>query len=204
MVITDPSAGVSGTIAHPPPQGTIRRCTHPVAGSQESVVQELPSPHSSVDPLLQAPAEHVSPVVQAFPSSHAFVFAACAQPFAGSQESVVHPLLSSQFVAEPPAHAPLAQVSPVVQALPSSQASALFVNTQPLSASHESVVQALLSLQTRGVPDRQAPSTQTSSVVQAFWSVQGSELFACSHPTARSQESVVHGLLSSQLNAAPG
>src|SRR6185436_2890936 len=70
MVITDPSAGVSGTIAHPPPQGTIRRCTHPVAGSQESVVQELPSPHSSVDPLLQAPAEHVSPVVQAFPSSH--------------------------------------------------------------------------------------------------------------------------------------
>jgi hypothetical protein len=167
-------------------------------------MQELLSPQLSGAPPTQAPAEQVSPVVHAFPSSQALALFVCAQPLVGLQESVVHALPSSQLGADPPTHAPLAQVSPVVHAFPSLQASELFVKTQPLSDAHESVVQALLSLQTRGAPDRQTPSTQASSVVQAFPSEQGAELFVYSQPAAGSHASVVHGFWSSQLTAAPG
>ena len=67
------------------------------------------------------PAAHTSGVVQALLSLHDAVLFACAQPVAGTHESFVHGLLSSQFAAAPPTHAPAAQVSPVVQALPSLQ-----------------------------------------------------------------------------------
>jgi hypothetical protein len=43
-----------------------------------------------------------------------------AQPVAGTHESSVHELLSSQFGGAPPTHAPPAHASLVVQALPSS------------------------------------------------------------------------------------
>ena len=143
-------------------------------------------------------------MVHAFPSLHAAVLFVKMQPPTGSQALSVQTLSSSQLRAAPPTHAPLAQVSAVVHAFPSLQASVLFVKTQPLSDAHESVVQAFPSSQTRGAPDRQEPCTQVSPVVQAFPSEQGSALFVYSHPTAGSQSSVVHGLPSSQLDAAPG
>ena len=66
-------------------------------------------------------------MVQAFPSSQDAVLLALTQPLAGTQESSVQGLLSLQPGAEPPTHAPAAQVSAVVQALPSSQDAVLFV-----------------------------------------------------------------------------
>src|SRR5439155_423854 len=69
----------------------------PTAGPQESVVQTLPSSQASGGPPWHAPFEHVSRVVQAFPSSHAAVLGVMTQsPVAGSQESSVQTLPSSQ------------------------------------------------------------------------------------------------------------
>jgi hypothetical protein len=47
--------------------------TQPDAGSHPSAVQASPSSHASAGPPTQAPALHVSLVVQAFPSSQAAV-----------------------------------------------------------------------------------------------------------------------------------
>ena len=95
--------------------------THPVAGLQESSVQTLASSQLAAGPPTQARLAQVSLVVQAFPSSHEAVLSAWPQPLAGSHESSVQPLASSQLRAAPPTQAPLAQVSLVVQALASSQ-----------------------------------------------------------------------------------
>jgi hypothetical protein len=117
------------------------------------------------------------------------------QPVAGSQLSVVHGLLSSQFVAgrdvhpdwgrhapgwqaSPqvtgvPVHPPFVHWSPVVQALPPSQvvpfgSGAL---THPLAGLQLSAVQALLSLQSIGVKTHPLVGSQLSAV-QALPSLQ--------------------------------
>jgi hypothetical protein len=74
------------------------------------------------------------------------------QPVKALQASVVQGLLSLQTRAVP-LQAPVAQVSVDVQALPSSQAAALFVNEQlPVAELQLSVVHGLLSLQTLPPP----------------------------------------------------
>jgi hypothetical protein len=85
-----------------------------------------------------------------------------------------------------------------VQALPSSQASVLLVNAQPVAGLHVSVVHTLLSLHTIAVPGWQLPPEQTSPVVQAFPSLHTAVLFAWAQPVAGAHESLVHGLLSLQ------
>jgi hypothetical protein len=95
-------------------------CTQPVDGSHESSVHGLLSLQSVAAPPAHVPFAQVSPVVHALPSSHAAVLLALTQPVAGRQESSVHGLLSLQSSAGPPPQAPLAQVSFVVHALPSS------------------------------------------------------------------------------------
>jgi hypothetical protein len=90
------------------------------------------------------------PGLQAKPAEH--TTGANAQPVAGRHASVVHRLPSVQTTAVPGWHEPPPQASPVVQALPSSQAFVLFVKTQPEAGAHVSFVQALLSLQTTAVP----------------------------------------------------
>jgi hypothetical protein len=129
----------------------------PFAGSHASSVHGLPSSQDGVGPARQTPKLHVSCSVHAFPSSHGAVLFAWTQPLAGLHESSVHALLSLQFNAGPPAQAPFAHRSPVVQALPSLHAFVLFVKTQPVTGLHESVVQALPSSQTSGAPVRQIP-----------------------------------------------
>src|SRR5438067_1088751 len=71
-------------------------------------------------PPTQAPPERVSPVVQAFPSSHGLLLLVNTHPVPGSHVSVVQMLLSLQVGAGPPTHTPPEQVSPVVHALLSS------------------------------------------------------------------------------------
>ena len=90
-------------------------------------MHELVSSQFGAEPPTQDPAAQVSEVVQALPSSQDAVLFVETQPVAGTQESSVHELVSSQFGAEPPTQDPPAQVSEVVQALPSLQAAVLFV-----------------------------------------------------------------------------
>jgi hypothetical protein len=69
--------------------------THPVAGTQESVVQRLLSSQFTAAPA-QDPPEQASPVVQALLSSQDTVLLVCAQ-IPPLQVSVVQALPSSQF-----------------------------------------------------------------------------------------------------------
>ena len=117
--------------------------------------------------------------------------------------------MSLQFNAVPGRHVPKAHKSAVVHALPSSHASALLGNTQPVAALQLSVVQMLLSSQTKGAP-MHAPPEHVSPVVHALRSLQAFALFVKTQPVARSHVSVVHKLPSShsafvvQANGAAG
>jgi hypothetical protein len=77
-------------------------------------------------PPVHAPAWHVSACVHLLPSSQVVPFAATGfehAPLAGSQAPATWQASWAEHVfGAPPAHAPVWQVSPVVQALPSSQA----------------------------------------------------------------------------------
>jgi hypothetical protein len=178
-------------------------CTHPDAGSHESSVQGFASSQSSAAPPTQVPPPQVSFVVQALPSSHAAVLLKCTQPVAGLQVSSVQPLPSSQLGAGPPWQLPPPQVSPVVQALPSSQAAVLSVWTQPVAGLHESSVQPFPSLQFNAAPPWQLPPPQVSFVVQALPSSQAAVLSTWTQPVARLHESSVQPFPSLQLTAVP-
>ena len=123
-------------------------------------VQPLPSA-SQAEPLAAAAlwlhwpptASHTS-MVHGLPSSH------CA-------------LLMQQPTIAAPAHLPLPQTSFWVHASPSSQRSALLTCLQPLTGSHESVVQAMPSSQLGVKPGMQVPPVQTSPMVHALPSVHG-------------------------------
>ena len=154
-------------------------CWQPVAGLQLSSVHRLLSLHDTAAPPTQAPDEQVSPLVHAFPSSQAAVLFTYAHPVAGLQLSLVQTLLSLQVTAATPTHVPPEQVSPVVQAFPSSQTAVLFACAQPVAGLQLSSVQGLLSLQVTAVPPTHAPPEHASPVVQAFPSSQAAVLFAC-------------------------
>ena len=123
------------------------------------------------------------------------------QPLIELQKSSVQPLASSQFGATPPRQEPAAQVSAVVQALPSSHASTLSPFTQPIATSQLSSVHKLPSSQstTEVSTPSQAPAAHTSPVVQAFPSSQPKVLFALRQSETASQESEVQRFPSSQL-----
>src|SRR5437016_2543699 len=124
---------------------------------------------------MQAPPRQAPLWVQRLPSSQAVRSASvvCVHPVAGSQPSAVQLLASLQSGGGPPTQLPPAQVSAVVQALPSSHAAVLFVCVQPVAGSQASVVQTLPSSQLGGGPPAQLPApSQVSAVVQALLSVQ--------------------------------
>jgi hypothetical protein len=212
-----PSSQTAGVPAQTPPAHTspavhrlpssqaavLLLLTHPVPNTQLSSVHTLPSSQLGGAPPTQAPPLQVSAVVHGSPSSQAAVLFVLTQPVAGLQESLVQIFPSLQFGAGPPAHAPPLQVSNVVQALPSSQAAALLVLTQPVAGSHESSVQVLPSSQFGGTPPTQTPPPQVSPVVQASPSLQATVLLVLTHPVAGSHESVVQILASSQPGGAP-
>jgi hypothetical protein len=177
--------------------------THPVAGTHASLVHGLLSLQSGAGPPLQVPPPQVSPVVQALPSLQGFVLLVCAHPVDGSQLSVVQPLLSLQSIVAPERQEPPSQMSPAVQAFPSSHGFVLFAFTHPVAGLHESVVHGLLSLQSGAGPPVHTPPAQTSFVVHAFWSLHALALLVCTHPLVGSHASSVQGLLSSQTGAGP-
>jgi hypothetical protein len=168
-----------------------------------SVVHTLLSLQITGVPGLQTPPPHVSPLVQAFPSSQATVLFVKTHPVAGLHASSVQMLLSLQFsVPVPGWQLPPPQVSPIVQAFPSSQAAVLFVKTQPVAGLHESSVHTLLSSQTIAVP-LHTPPLHVSPLVHALPSSHACVLFVKTHPVAGLHASVVHTLLSLQTIAVP-
>jgi hypothetical protein len=141
--------------------------------------------------------------VQALLSVQLPVLSAKVQPVCALQPSSVQTLPSAHGNAAPGWQALLAQVSPTVHRLPSSQEPETAAKLQPVVGLQLSAVQALLSLQLMGVP-MQLPPLQTSLLVQAEPSLQVAVLAANWQPLLASQVSVVHGLLSPQTNAVPG
>jgi len=172
-----------------------------VAALQPSLVHPLLSSQARLlVPLLQLPPLQTSPKVQALPSSQLTLLFVWTHPVAVAQLSSVQPLSSLQSVADPGEQLPSAHRSPLVQALPSSQAAVLKENWQPTVASQLSFVQALLSLQVKEeLPAEQLPSAHVSPRVQVFPSSQEAVLFAWTQPLDGSQLSSVHALLSLQL-----
>jgi len=152
-------------------------CAQPVAGLQASSVQTLASSQLGGAPPTHTPPAQVSLVVHALPSLHGAVLLVCVQPDPGLQASSVQTLPSSQFGGAPPTHVPAAQVSPVVQALPSLQGAVLLVCVQPVAGLQASSVHTLPSSQLVGPPGTQTPPEQMSPVVQALPSLHGAVLF---------------------------
>lgn len=99
-------------------------CVQPVAELHPSLVQALPSLQLGGSPPVQAPPKQSSPVVHAFPSSHADVLLVNTQTPAGHESFVqtlpsLHSLLWLHSMQPPigvPWHVPPAQRSPLVQA----------------------------------------------------------------------------------------
>ena len=182
----------------------------PSLPSQVSLVHTLLSLQSTAAPL-HLPAAQVSLVVHTVPSSHAAVLLAWAQPVLLAQVSSVHTVLSLQSVGFDWVHAPPKQVSPVVQASPSSHTATLLVWLQPAVAEQASSVQGFLSSQSAGgaigvqVPDLQSepwsclPLTQLGSMHTVL-----SVATVVVQPMAGSQASLVQSLPSLQTTAAPG
>jgi hypothetical protein len=156
----------------------------PLSALQESVVQALPSSQLSGVPAEQSPAWHVSAPLQVSPSEHdvPFATAACVQPVAGLQPSVVQTLPSSQFGGVPAWHVPAWHVSAPLQASPSEHdvpfATVGFWQTPALQTS---LVQGLLSLQSAATLHDWQPAIGVwlqpvtglhASVVQALLSLQ--------------------------------
>jgi hypothetical protein len=110
--------------------------TQPIPATQASSVHLLLSLQTPGQrgPGTHSPFEHRSGVVQAIPSHSLFwLRGVCWQPPFLSQLSVVQTFWSLQSnVVVPDLHTLLAQTSPVVHALPSSQGAVLAVFTQPV------------------------------------------------------------------------
>src|SRR3989304_960577 len=176
---------------------------HPLTESQASSVHILPSSQEIGMPDVHTPSLQTSIKVQASPSSQAAILFVFVHPLTESHVSSVHTLPSLQKLGAPDVHTPSLQMSPKVQASPSSQGLLLFVNVHPLTESHVSSVHTLPSLQEIGAPDVHTPSLQMSPKVQAFPSSQGAILFVFVHPLTESQASSVHILPSSQGLGAP-
>jgi hypothetical protein len=176
---------------------------HPVVVLQPSVVQALPSLHTSGVPAVQEPLWHDSAPLHTFASRHGvpLVTGAVVQPVVGLQLSVVHGLPSLQTSGVPEAQTPFWQVSAPLQTVESAHAVPFRtgVFTHPLVVLQVSVVQTLLSLQLSAVPGVQLPLWQVSAPLQALPSEQdvplATTLFA---QTPALQTSVVHGLPSLQ------
>ncbi len=150
-----------------------------------------------------SPAAQTSKSVQALASLQGAVLFTCVQPSLASQPSSLQGFPSSQLIALP-THAPPLQTSPVVQEEPSSQGVSKFLNAhRPLVPSQASWVHGLPSSHLSGPPGTQALALHRSPTVHLLPSSQGWLLSLCPHPVARSQESWVHGFLSSQLTPWP-
>lgn len=182
--------------------------TQPTAGLQVSSVQKVLSSQARGEPVHTPEPLHESLTVQAEPSLQGVpgITGVCTQPPLGLHESAVQGLPSSQLTVEP-THVPLPlQASALVHALESLQAvpPGDGVVLQPVAGSHESSVQGLPSLHTRGAPPPQVVSGWQLSLMRQWLPVlQLALVGALTQPVVGTQLSAVHELPSLQLAAAP-
>ena len=189
----------------------------PVPGKQASSVQTLPSSQAvAVVTATHWPSLHVEPASKvvslqlAARQTKPFVTLPCAQPVAGSHESFVHLLLSSQLTAVPGWQTPPRQTSPLVHALPSWQVPKLLSCVHPATRSQPSSVHTLPSSQALWLPGTHLPALQVLVPVKIplaqLASPQTVPLTAgeLTHPVLLSQESTVQGLPSSHAVMPPG
>ena len=189
--------------ATPSSQGNaLSVCLQPVMASQSSVVHNVPSSQLVAVPGKQMPPAHKSGTVQALLSLHGATLFVKMQPFLASQVSSVQTLPSLQTMSAPGMQTAAPQVSPLVQALPSSQGAVLFSVLQPPAASQVSVVHGLPSSQGLALSGLQKPLLQMSPSVQLLKSSQANVLNGNTQPVNGSQVSSVHKLPSAQDNFA--
>lgn len=157
---------------------------HPSGSIHVSTVQALPSLQFGGVPGTTAPPEHVSTPLQNSPSLGSFELSGVNTHAPDTQVSSVHGLESlhsdgPEQLMQPtmgvPAHPPPEQTSFSVHELESSQASVLFMFSQPVAGLHESLVHGFPSLQSASevsIP-AQTPISHSSLVVQASPSSHG-------------------------------
>jgi len=155
---------------------------------------------SQPSPALWFPSSHVSGAsTTSLPQQGAM--GEYTQPVAGLQESAVQGSPSAQVRLPVGEQVPPLHTSPVVQTYPSLQPRELFVKTQPVAGLQASVVHTSPSSQDRVPVAPQDPPPQTSPVVQAFPSSQGTELIVKTQPVVGEQVSVVQRFPSLQDTA---
>lgn len=171
----------------------------PLVELQLSLVHGLLSSQVRGVPGMQTPSAHASPIVQASPSEHAATSAGSnTQPWAGSQLSVVHGSPSSHVTTPTPTHRPAAQLSVVVQRLPSLQGGPLAgTSTQPLAGTHPASWHGPSPLHRRATP-LHTPLAQRSLTVHASSSLHSSVLAVNTQPCSGWQLSSVQSSPSSQ------
>ena len=174
----------------------------PVPRTQPSSVHGLLSSQLPAVPE-QTPVMHVSPLVHGLLSSHVAVAKPCWQPSVGPQLSEVHTRPSSHDRPLPLLHKPPAQMSPMVQVLPSVQGRVLLLWEHPPRLSQFSVAQGLPSSQLAGALGVHRPPTQVSPEEQLLPSSHVAVLLVNVQPKTASQLSSVHTLLSMQVALVP-
>jgi len=161
----------------------------PAMGSQVSVVQTFASLQLRGVPVVHTPAWQVSLPLHTLPSAQG------------------EPLTRSGLLQTPAVHTSLVQGLPSAQSEPTTQGAqpGMGVFWHPVRGAHESVVQALPSLQLSGAPAVQKPLWQVSVPLQTLASAHEVPFSTgvLSQPKTGSQVSVVQTLLSLQLSAVP-
>jgi hypothetical protein len=126
------------------------------------------------------------------------------QPAEAAQASSVHLLPSLQLkMVEPAVHILFMQLSPRVQAFPSSQEMVLAVWVHPPDGLHASMVQGFSSSQSRGSEPMQLPPEHAAMVVQAFPSSQLAVFGVWIQVPLAAQLSSVHGFPSMHWLVGP-
>ena len=177
--------------------------------SQKSAVQSLASSQLAAVKNVagtQFPLVHVSPVVQAFPSSQMDVLSVVMHPIAVSQTLSVQGFSSLQETGMGEAiQPPEKHCSPSVHALSSSQivpcATLSFTQPSGISESQLSTVHSWLSSQSGAMPPTQIELVQASEVVHSSPSLQDSVLGINWHPSVPATPSTGVGL---QLSSVQG
>ena len=172
---------------------------HPKSASHVSSVHALWSSQNICTPDTHRPAEQVSPIVHALPSSQGCVLGTLPQPCNASHVFVVQGLSSSQLTGLP-TQLPPVHASSSVHALSSSQGAMPHANSHPALVQVSSV-HGLPSSHTIGLPTH-SPARQLSPMVHASPSSHAPCLGWFSQPLAP-QASAVHALPSSQPPGQP-
>jgi hypothetical protein len=176
----------------------------PVAGTHESSVQTLPSLQTSGCPALQVPLPHTSAPSHKSLSGHGAVLFAVAQPVAGTHESSVHTLPSSQTSGCPALHVPLPHTSAPSHKSLSGHGAVLNVCWQPCTGSQESSVHGLPSSQFSGELGMHVPPPHTSAPLHTVPSAHETVFGVFAQPLTTEQVSSVHTLPSLQSSGVPG